>query len=384
MMRIRGLMSFAMIIACGSSPTDGPPNEPPADGGDGGATTNDASQPTDAAPSDASVITFDGAALPDGGSVLAQAAAALAPGEWAKFTTSFDNASSLADLIDSGNGKRITEYSDKMVWLPSPRQIRFTGQGHLQNAKTIVYTEVDNTWHDVGTPPWLHLGSFFHGYQHNTGQGSTHYVLQFGTTNVHAENTTNNDWTMVDTTGVQLGSDGAIGALEWFPTYGANGSLVLVDGNGDGVYRWDTTSWSVIGAPAMGGYQNAAVYSPIKDLMYFGGGGGSKALYTLSPSGTITPRTDAPVEYGIIQSITTVDPVNGKLVLYCIDRVVRIYDPSTDTWSTGSAPPSDFRSGNIYNEGDVMGIIAAPIYTYGVTMFIAINGPQVWLRKGGL
>ncbi|MGC2518196.1 MAG: hypothetical protein WA373_03705 [Burkholderiales bacterium] len=314
---------------------------------------------------------------------LAVAAAGMAPGSWATFTTNLDGATSLSNLIDSGSGKRITEYSDKMVWLSGRQEIHFTGGGHPIAGtveKTITYTDADNTWHNLGAPPWLPSSST-HAYQHNAGQGDTHYFLQYGTTIVHTRDIPSGTWGVLDTTGVSLGSAGAIGALEWFPTFGT-GSLIIVNGQLPAVYRWNGTSWSVVGSPAMGGYHNVGVYSPIKDLLYFGGGNGSNQLYTMSNTGAITARANCPIEFGIIQSVTTVDPVSGKLVLACIDQVIRVYDPATNTWSTDTVPPPGFWSDTIYQEGNVMGIVAAPVYDYGVTMFITIAGPAIYLRKG--
>jgi len=312
---------------------------------------------------------------------LAVAAATLSPGQWTTFSTNLAGATSLFDLIDSGGGKRITEYSDKMVWLSGRQEIHFTGGGHPGAGvveKTIMYTDADNTWHNLGTPSW---GGSSHAYQHNTGRGNTHYFLNFGSPiTVHTRDIPSGNWGLLNTSGVNLGTDGAIGALEWFPTFGS-GSLIIVDGNG--VYRWNGQSWSLLGSPAMGGYHTVGVYSPIKDLLYFGGGNGSNQLYTMSNIGTITPRANCPVQFGINGSITTVDPVSGKLVLVCQDKVIRIYDPGTNTWSVEStSPPSGFWSGNLYQEGDVMGIVAAPVYDYGVTMFITISGPGIYLRKG--
>jgi len=315
---------------------------------------------------------------------LAQAAAAMAPGSWATFSTNLDGAASLFDLIDAGGNpdKRITEYADKMVWLSGRQEIHFTGGGHNANEKTIMYTDADNTWHDLGTPPWYvqPVGGAIHGYQHNAGRGSTHYYLQFGGTTLHTRDIPSGTWGLLDTTGVSLGTAGALGALEWFPTFGT-GSLIIVNGQTPAVYRWNGKSWSVVGSPAMGGYHNVGVYSPIKDLMYLGGGNGSNQLYTMSNVGSIIPRASCPVEFGIIASVTTVDPVSGRLVLVCSDQVVRVYDPGTNTWFTDTAPPAGFFSA-FYPEGNVMGVVAAPVYDYGVTMFITIGGPAIYLRKG--
>jgi hypothetical protein len=319
---------------------------------------------------------------------LAATAARMAPGSWTTLQTLFAGAASLSALIDASNQKRITEYADKMVWLSGRKEIHFTGGGHSASSatpayeKTIVYTDADNTWHDLGVPPWYSPpnGGAVHAYQHNTARGNTHYYLQFGTSTVRTRDIPSGTWGVLDTTNVNTGTDGAIGALEWFPTFGT-GSLIIVDGGA--LYRWNGTSWSSLGSRAMGGYHNVGIYSPIKDLLYFGGGVGSAQLYTMSNTGAITARANCPVEFGIIQSVTTVDPVSGKLMLVCADQVIRVYDPVTNQWSTDpTLPPAGFWSGNIYNEGNVMGIVAAPVYDYGVTMFITIQGPTIYLRKG--
>jgi hypothetical protein len=314
---------------------------------------------------------------------LAVAAAGMAPGSWATFTSNYSTGT-LAALLDVGGGKRCTEYSDKAVWDSGRRQIYFTGGGHAQQEKTIVYDDDTNTWTDLGTPPWYSVNPCcaVHGYQHNAFAGGTHYYLQFPTTTLRTRNVVSNTWGSLSTSGVNLGTDGAIGALEWFPTFGS-GSLIIVDGNGNGVYRWNGTSWSVVGSPAMGGYHNAGVYSPIRDLLYFGGGSASNQLYTMSNTGAITSRAPCPDQFGIIASVTTVDPVSGKLVVASDNKVIRVFDPANNTWSTDTAPPDPgFWSGNLYTEGNAMGIVAAPIYDYGVTMFITIAGPTIYLRKG--
>jgi hypothetical protein len=320
---------------------------------------------------------------------LSAAAAAMAPGSWATFNCNFSvpgvTNPTLADLLDVGGGKRCVEYADKAVWDSSLRQIYFTGGGHGQEEKTIVYNDDTTTWTDLGPPPWFTVnpGGAIHGYEHNTFAGGTHYYLQFATNaTLHTRNVVSGAWGLLNTSGVNLGSTGALGSLEWFPTFGS-GSLIIVSGGADAVYRWNGSTWSgVAPLPAMGPYHNVGVYSPVKDLLYFGGGNGSSALYTMTNTGTITSRAASPVAFGINESVSTVDPVSGKLVLVCADLVVRVYDPATNSWSTDTAPPAGFWSDSIYSEGEVMGIVATPIHDYGVTMFITIGGPAIYLRKG--
>jgi len=312
---------------------------------------------------------------------LATAAAGMAPGSWAIFNCNYSTGT-LGALLDVGGGKRCTEYADKMVWDSSRRQIYFTGGGHGQQEKTIVYNDDANTWTDLGSPPWytVNPNAACHGYQHNAFVGGTHYYLKFATTTLFTRDVVSGAWGTLNTSGLNLGSDAAGGdSLEWFPTFGS-GSLIIIDFVG--VFRWNGSSWSTLGTPAMGGYHNVGVYSPTKNLMYFGGGNGSNQLYTLSNTGVITPRTNSPIVFGINGSVTTVDPVSGKLVLIGADKVVHVYEPTTDTWSTDTPPPAGFWTETLYTEGPNMGIVAAPIYDYGVTMFITIQGPTIYLRKG--
>jgi hypothetical protein len=234
------------------------------------------------------------------GTALAQAAAAMAPGSWAPFTCNFD-AGTLSDLLfvgrDGGLDKRVTEYADKMVWDSTRRKIYFTGGGHGvddggDQERTIVYDDLTNTWSSLGRPPWYsqQANGATHGYQHNAFSGSTHYYLQFGSWTVRTRDVTQgNQWSSF--AGPAWGGF-ATGALEWFPTYGG-GSLIIVQGFGGGtgrVGRWNGSTWSNVGTPSIGDYHNAAVYSPIKDIMYFGGGEGPSGvkLHTLSNTGTIT------------------------------------------------------------------------------------------------
>jgi hypothetical protein len=328
------------------------------------------------------------------GTALAQAAAAMAPGSWAPFTCNYDTGT-LGNLLfvgrDGGLDKRVTEYSDKMVWDSTRRKIYFTGGGHGvddtgDQERTIVYDDLLNTWSSLGRPPWYtqQPDGATHGYQHNAFAGNTHFYLQFGRWTVRTRDVTQgNQWSSF--AGPSSWGGFATGALEWFPTFGG-GSLIVVQGFGGGagrVGRWNGSTWSDLGTPVIGDYHNVAVYSPIKDIMYFGGGVGSngRKLYTLSNNGTITARPDSPVRIGTNDSVTTIDPVSGKLLLICADQVVRTFDPDAG-WATDTAPPSGFWTGSVYASTQVFGVVAVPIYDYAVTMFITIRGPTIYLRKG--
>lgn len=331
---------------------------------------------------------FENGGAPSVHSELEALAGTMAAGSWATLTSTFP--STLANLLDATNGKRITEYADKAVWDSVRKKIYFTGGGHSASSgtpsyvKTIVYDDATNTWSDLGVPPWYTPpnGGAVHAYQHNAYANSVHYYLNFGGTTLRTRNVLTDAWSTLSTSGVGLGTDGAIGALEWFPTYGT-GSLIIVDGNANSsLHRWNGSTWAELANPAMGGYHNFGVYSPVRDLMYFGGGSGSTAVYTLANTGTVTAKTACPAGIGIISSVTTVDPVSGNLLAITSDKVVRVLNPVTNAWSTDTAPPAGFWSDTIYTEGEAMGIVACPIPEYGVTVFITIAGPTIYVRKG--
>ena len=323
--------------------------------------------------------------VPPSGSDLEVAAAAISAGEWATFTSTYPT--TLAALLDVGGGKRCTEYADKMVWDASLKKIYFTGGGHGQEEKTIVYDDATNTWEDLGSPPWYTPveGNAIHGYQHNTLIGTTHYYGQFASRIIHTRDVTqgNSSWSVLGSEPNQF--SGLTGAVEYFPSYGAGGSLIVVQGTGADagtLVRWFDSGWSEVATPAMGAYHNIGLYSPARDLMFFGGGANSAKLYTLSNAGSVVARAACPVNFGIIDSCNFIDPVSGDLVAITGDQTVRVFDQDANTWGTDTAPPAGFWSDTIYAEGEVMGNVACSIPEYDVTLFLTIAGPTAYLRKG--
>lgn len=333
-------------------------------------------------------LIFERGGVPSLVSELQAAADALAAGAWTTFNcnypTDLDALITVANL--DGQHHRCTEYADKMVWDSARKKIYYTGSGHASSMKTLIYDDLTNTWSSLGDPTWYTptLGQATHGYQHNAFQGSTQYFMQFATnTTIRTRDVTGgNAWGTLNTTGVSTGSDGAIGSLEWFPTFGS-GSLIVIDFAE--CFRWNGTVWSSLGSPSMGGYHNVGVYSPAKDLMYFGGGNGSGALYTLSNTGIVTAKTACPVEFGITASVCTVDPVNGKFLVFDGTQL-RVFDPVANSWSIdATAVPAGFwKTDAQYGALPAFAILACPIPDYGVTLFITLsNGtPKIYLRKG--
>jgi len=278
-----------------------------------------------------------------------------------------------------------------MAWDSDRRQIYFTGSGHGLDCKTIQYNDFSNTWTDLGRPSWFtpNVQSARHGYQHNAYANGIHYSCDYGTNNLRTRNPDTNIWSTVSGGNLTfLGGGGSASALEFFPTYNG-GNLVFVQGDAaNGIRRWSGSSWIHVASPAMGPYHNVAVYSPIRNILYFGGGNGSARVYMMNSAGTITACAVCPANIGIMASVTTVDPTTGNLIAITKDKVVRVYDPDLDQWSTDTAPNANFWSATVYSEGDLQAISACQIPDYGVTLFITIgpsgqsNEPAIYLRKG--
>lgn len=145
------------------------------------------------------------------------------------------------------------------------------------------------------------------------------------------------------------------------------------------VHLWDKASGSWrTAAPALGQstYSSIALRSPAIDVVA-GGGDGSPGLWKVDGAGRVTACPNCPVNFGIGQTITTVDPASGDLLVIRSDSVAYRYSARQNAWlplSLGNAP----RFGVI---GAGSKIVAIPIAAYGVIMFLFGGVPAVWLYK---
>jgi len=322
---------------------------------------------------------------PPPSSALGQQALGMSPGEWATFACNYPT--TFADLLLSGGVKNITEYCDKMVWDSSKRKIYFTGCGHTQTTYTIVYDDLTNTWTKFGPPAWAPV--IIHAYEHNAYGNNTHYHNQYDTTTVRTRDVTtdsqNNTWGSINYTADTAGYGGQAtqtGAFEWFPTYGAGGSLMMWKQGIFGIWRYFGGTWTQIATEAqvpVGAGYGFMCYSAVRDILYFGAG---TDLYTMTNAGTVSAETDCPATMGINAAVMFSDPTTGNLVAVGGDEIVRVYDPDTGLWTTDTAPSSSFFTTGYPLEGAVMAITAVSIPEYGVTLFMPIDAGTAWLRKG--
>jgi hypothetical protein len=322
---------------------------------------------------------------------LAKAAAVMPAGSWAVFACNFPVGQDLNYMLDSGGGGIITGYADKMAWDSAVWKIYFTGKQHPSGSdvvRTIEYDDATNTWTRIGDAPWS--PRFHHAYGGNTCAPGKHFVIQYGTNIVWERDVAqgNSGWSQISSTNLPSNFSAANG-LEFFPTWTggiSGGSLITVKGDRSGVWRHDGSKWTNISSVTMGDYENFAVYTPVRDIMYFGGGVGSTAVYILSNTGSIrSGLAPCPHELSINSAIIFTDPVSGNLMALGDDKILRVYNPDTGTsgaWTTDTELPDSNFWTTSFAEGPCMAIVAASIPAYQVTMFITPHTPSIYLRKG--
>jgi len=162
---------------------------------------------------------------------------------------------------------------------------------------------------------------------------------------------------------------------------GFNGDLLRVDTAADFITQYaDSMAWDPVRrrvlfeGEAHGSTFGARFmeYNPVHRAVLFGS---NRNLYTLDAGGQITPLGSPPVDFTVLASNVSVDPVSGKYVVIDVDRKMYEYDLPSDTWTLlPTVAPSEFRVGDT--------VVEAPITTHGVIMYVAYGFPsKVYLYK---
>jgi hypothetical protein len=302
---------------------------------------------------------------------LGKLAQAMEPGTWAELKT----AGYSRDLL---GGHDILVYSDRAVWDPRSGQVLFIGQDHLRPPpRFIVYGAAANRWQALPTPAWAAKLKWFHAYENNALDAGTGRFFHHPSASrvVHQYDIAAAAWSTLPE--IQGAATGHGTALEYFPE---RKGLVRVLGGVVHFYGEDTKTWSVLNKTKlpMGPYHNFAAYSAAFQVVFFGGGNGSRDVYRLDAAGMITAGAKAPVGLGIGQSINWVDPATGVLLVLRKEGKLFSYHPGRDRWKelplTGL--PLALRGSGHH-------IVAVPVSTHGVTMLLTspARGLKVYLYK---
>ncbi len=306
---------------------------------------------------------------------LGQLAASMAPGTWAELST----LNMVPTLAADGLGGSILDYAEDGAWDPVSQQFFFIGCDHPvdQNgdlARFVAYSAVTNSWRVLPEPYWF-PSEIMHGYDHNAidaGRG-IFYHRQYSQREVYRYDIAAGSWSQLPSVPVGvMGYSACCMGLEYFPEM--NG-LVLAGSVTTGfpeeayLYSDTTAQWSRIasGTP-MGTYNHFVEYNPVHKEVLYGGGNGSRELYSISETGAVTTHPLAPIPLGILAAIVTVDPVSGDYLVLGKNGEFYSYDVVTETWTSLPGPAPVFSP--VRGDIKIWQTLATPVGTHGVVMFV--------------
>jgi hypothetical protein len=314
-------------------------------------------------------------------SALSELASQMQPRTWEVLQTNGFNDSLLTQ--PENRASNILGYSDNAIWDPVTRSVYFLGSAHNAPSKFIRYSEATNSWTTL-TPPGIGgVGGPAHGYDHTAIDIENRYIYHrsAGESSVYKYPIDGGGWSQIssiDTNAyMQYGA-----ALEYFPEL--NRLLFALGGdsssNGE-LLAYNGSNWSRLsGSVSMQGLYAYAEYNDMHKVVLFGGGSNA---YTINSSGNISKKSNAPVGLGVQSAVLTYDPSAGVYIVIANDRNFYSYNVATNTWKNENlpTPPLDQRLSSA--EPAVWGVVATPISTYGVTMFMKYypGGSKVYLYK---
>lgn len=373
----------ASTAASGSAPStastasaDG--DDPGSDGTSAGLTTTEDTQD---AGEDGDTGVGPGADLPGepiacatGRSVadspVAQLAASMSSGEWAALSTEgLDEDLLYIDALGDFGSTAHTDWSDELSWDPCTQQLLYIGAGHLRPYGFVRFDAPNNTWFrtDDGLPDCMYVGGyegcFTHGYDNAALDVDAGRLWFNAQSRLFSFDVATQSWEEHASWPAEL-PVGYGSATELFVS---TNELVSVLGGSVGVFDMTTgTGTRVVDGLAMGPYHNSAVYSPLHDLLLFGGGNDSSAFFAMDAAHQITPLPDTPRPLHIAYTTLTFDPTGGDVLLLGSDGSMHAFDPSSGVWSPAPPPPFEL-SGEQH-------ALAAPLHDHGVVLFMRPQG----------
>lgn len=326
---------------------------------------------------------------------IAATSAGMSAGDWAEVTTT----GLASTFAPSGIGAlSIINYAQYLLWDPVRENLYYVGAEHDDSVEFAWYEGADNEWSKIpmaeAWAPWS--GFTNHGNDHGAfdpTRGEIYFQV-FNNRTLRRYDIATATWSDIPELPAGLLWDGwaVTSGLAWWP---ALDSVVLF--NNDRVYRYNraTNTWTVLATlAAPQGYQTFAEYNETENVLLFGGGSqGTRKIWKMDASFTVTPLGDAPVDLLMTgrTTVVTSDPVTGDFLIltcddqpeeqYCTsgeDSQLRSYDVLTDTWTL------EPRGDGVVYRASYSFAAAAPIPEYGVTAFVVMFSKVVgkmWLYK---
>lgn len=295
----------------------------------------------------------------------------MVPGEWRRLAVN-----GLTSALFTTGANWTSDWMSKGSYDPVRKQIRWFGNGHLEDRRWHQYDEATNTWSNLPDPPWDPTPAtpvFDHGYHGNAVDPATGdwYYNGFNSATVHRFVQSTGTWATL-TRPVLLNT--TLG-VEWLPSIGSAGGLVVALGREVQIWDKAANSWSRHAIPGgIGEYEIACRSIPNNVVVVRGGG---QKMYKVGPAGALTAIADCPINNGSVNSITACCPTSGNFIVIAGNNTARYFSFTSGTWSSFTPRGLDF--GTAVASGS--GIIAIPIPAYGVIAYVAAEAAAMWLYK---
>ena len=317
-----------------------------------------------------------------GASALSDAAGRLQPGESMVLPTT------IPSTLLTAEGNSIIMWGSSAVWDPVHHQMRYIGKRDSNSFPFhgIYYDEGTNSWGEFTLHPELAAPTYGHGYDLNTVDPATgdHYMRSYGENKVYRRSGAT--WSVIPFPQGMIN----LGGLSWVPRLG----LVWADSANFKYYdgaRWNDINGNVAGGVAE--YHTVSEYNPITNVLLMGAGNGGNALWKYDVAANrVSQIATPPFNVGAAdgQGILVSDDSSAAFIGWQKGSANwAAYSVSENRWvalgqssGDGSAPQRgtpNLHTGNNF-------VVATPISTYGVIMFLQIRssssaGDKAWIYK---
>jgi hypothetical protein len=322
---------------------------------------------------------------PGGATALSDLAAQMKPGEWKEFKT--QNLGNDTVLFANVNGQLYygdlsATWSNYLAWNPGTEEIYWLGAPHLQPFNFLRYSAAQNRWYnETDVPDCMRIGEykgcFNHGYDDGAIDAAKGIFYYHSGRQVFAYDIAKKSWSAWVQDDL---ADARASALEFFPPLGKLVYAIGPAATDGGLVQIIDPAAHTLETPSreleMGDYNNTMEYSPPTRKLYFGGGGGSKAFYSMDSAKKIARLADAPDEYGCVRSSLAVDPVSGEPLIIANDNAFYAYSPSADAWRRLADPPARMNGADA-----AIAAMATGIAEYGVVFYLAPALKKAYLYK---
>jgi hypothetical protein len=309
-------------------------------------------------------------------------ASSMKAGEWRELPTTGLTRNFLETYGFNAANHSILQYGAKAAWDPNSEQFLFMGSPHDNPYKFVIYSAQDNRWREGPLPlscletGHMSTGCSVHSYYYcsmDVVNGRFFYWIK---NKIYQYTVAVNKW---GPWSVESPNNLNYGGLAYFPE--VNQFVVVSGWQGHYKYDWQSRNWislSHSGLNTQSNYHMFAQYNPVHKLVLFGGGNYSSNVLKMTPDGQITQCQNSPVNIRGCPTTFTIDPVTGDGLL--LDRgSFWKFDVPADRWSSLPSPSSLFQGLSSNDCG--LGIVAAPVSTYGVVMYLAFSPAKAYLYK---